>query len=75
MAKCRASSSSPPAETTTPPCSTTIGGARCDEVVEAAYAAFLVHNETFKQLCTDWQLGAARPRRSSPPLTTVSTRR
>jgi hypothetical protein len=35
--------------------------ARCDEVVEAAYAAFLVHNETFKQLCTDWQLGPGDP--------------
>jgi len=35
--------------------------ARCDDVVEAAYAAFLVHNETFKQLCTDWQLGPGDP--------------
>ena len=30
--------------------------AGCDEVIETAYAAFVVHNETFKQLCTDWQL-------------------
>ena len=35
--------------------------AGCDDVVEAAYAAFLVHNETFKQLCTDWQLGPGDP--------------
>jgi hypothetical protein len=30
--------------------------AACDDRIEAAYAAFLVHNETFKQLCADWQL-------------------
>jgi hypothetical protein len=31
-------------------------GADCDAEVEAAYASFLAHNETFKQLCADWQL-------------------
>ncbi len=30
--------------------------AACDERIEAAYAAFLAHNETFKQLCAEWQL-------------------
>ncbi len=29
---------------------------RCETAVAAAYEAFLGHNETFKQLCTDWQL-------------------
>jgi hypothetical protein len=30
--------------------------ADCDAEIESAYAAFLSHNETFKQLCADWQL-------------------
>ena len=30
--------------------------ARCDAEIESAYAAFLAHNETFKQVCADWQL-------------------
>ncbi len=30
--------------------------AACDAEIEAAYAAFLAHNETFKRLCADWQL-------------------
>jgi hypothetical protein len=28
----------------------------CAALVGPAYEAFLAHNETFKQLCTDWQL-------------------
>jgi hypothetical protein len=30
--------------------------AGCVAEIESAYAAFLAHNETFKQLCVDWQL-------------------
>jgi hypothetical protein len=33
-----------------------LAAAGCDAEIEVAYAAFLAHNETFKQLCTDWQL-------------------
>ena len=33
-----------------------LAAAACDAEIEAAYAAFLAHNETFKQLCADWQL-------------------
>ena len=33
-----------------------LAAAACDAEIEAAYAAFVDHNETFKQLCTDWQL-------------------
>jgi hypothetical protein len=37
--------------------------AACDDRIEAAYDAFLAHNETFKQLCADWQL---RPVNGTP---------
>src|SRR6185295_16860477 len=30
--------------------------ANCLSQIESCYAAFLAHNETFKQLCGDWQL-------------------
>jgi hypothetical protein len=33
-----------------------LAAAACGTEIEAAYAAFLAHNETFKQLCADWQL-------------------
>jgi len=33
-----------------------LAAAACDDRIEATYAAFLAHNETFKQLCADWQL-------------------
>jgi len=33
-----------------------VATAACGADIEAAYAAFLAHNETFKQLCADWQL-------------------
>jgi len=35
----------------------------CQPCIESAYGAFLGHNETFKQLCTDWQL---RPVNGTP---------
>jgi hypothetical protein len=33
-----------------------LAAAGCADRIEAAYGAFLAHNETFKQLCADWQL-------------------
>lgn len=36
-----------------------LAAAGCDAEIEAAYVAFIAHNETFKQLCADWQLRPA----------------
>jgi DNA-binding MarR family transcriptional regulator len=35
-----------------------LAAAGCEAEIQRAYAAFLAHNETFKQLCVDWQLRA-----------------
>jgi len=37
--------------------------AGCHVEIEVAYVAFIAHNETFKQLCADWQL---RPSEGAP---------
>ena len=33
-----------------------LAAAGCHDEIGAAYTAFIAHNETFKQLCADWQL-------------------
>jgi hypothetical protein len=33
-----------------------VAAANCRPLVESCYQTFLAHNETFKQLCGDWQL-------------------